>query len=226
MRVHTGEVTEIQLDSAGNLAAWISCPPQAIPAPGQYVTTIGGDSVLPAPLFLAKRSHNGFLTAPPVAPYWTPGTRLQLRGPLGKGFQIPAYAHRLAFVAMGGTSARLMPLTHQALQDDRSVALFTDAPLPPIPLALEAHPLSALPEFISWADFLAFDLPMQALPRLRETIGLSPQGYLPCQGQALVLAPMPCGALADCGVCALQVRGNWKLACKEGPVFNLNDLDW
>ena len=226
MSIHAGEVTEIQLDSGGNLTAWISCPPHATPAPGQYVTTVGGDSVLPVPLFLAKRSDNGFLAAPPIPSNWTPGTGLQLRGPLGKGFQIPAQAQRLAFVAVGSTCARLLPLAHQALQDDRSVALFTDAPLPPIPLALEAHPLSALPEFTSWADFLAVDLPMKALPRLREIFGLALEGYLPCQGQALVLAPMPCGTLADCGVCALRVRGTWKLACNEGPVFNLNDLEW
>lgn len=226
MSIHAGEVTEIQLDSGGNLVAWISCPPQVIPAPGQYVITVGGDSVLPASLFSGKRSDNGFLAAPPVPSNWTPGTEVQLRGPLGKGFQLPAQAQRLAFAAMDSTSARLLPLAHQALKDNRSVALFTDAPLPPIPLALEVHPLSALPEFISWADFLAVDLPVQALPRLRETFGLSPEGYLPCLGQALVLAQMPCGTLADCGVCALKVRGTWKLACKEGPVFKLNDLEW
>jgi hypothetical protein len=226
MSLHTGEVTEIQLDSSGNMAAWITCPPQAIPAPGQYIITAGGDTVLPTPLFSGKHSINGFLAAPPVPSHWVPGTGLQLRGPLGNGFQIPSHAQRLAFVAVEGTSARLLPLAHQALGDNRSVALFTDAPLPPIPLALEVHPLSALPEFISWADFLAVDLPMQALPRLRQVFCLSPEERLPCQGQALVLAPMPCGTLADCGVCALKVRGTWELACKEGPVFNLNELDW
>ena len=226
MRVHISEITEIQLDNSGKLAAWISCPPEAVPAPGQYLISIDGESISPIPLFLGKRGDNGFLTAPPVPPDWTPGTRLQMRGPLGKGFQIQTSAQKLAFVAMDDTSARLLPLAYQALQEDRSVALFADVPLPPIPLALEAHPLSALPEFISWADFLAVDLRMQALPRLRETFGLAPQEYLPCQGQALVLAPMPCGTLADCGVCALKIRNTWKLACKDGPVFNLNDLEW
>ena len=132
----------------------------------------------------------------------------------------------MAFIAMAGTSARLMPLAYQALQDDRSAALFTDAPLPHIPIALEAHPLNALPEFISWADFVAVDSPMEALPRLRETFGLGPDAQLPCQGQVLVLAPMPCGTLADCGVCALPVGHSWQLVCKDGPVFNLNELKW
>jgi hypothetical protein len=226
MRVHSGEITEIQLDSGGDLAAWIACPPEAIPDPGQYLISVGDESILPIPLFPAKRADHGFLTAPTIPPDWVPGTSLQLRGPIGKGFQIPSHVQRLAFVAMDGTSARLLPLVYQALQEDRSVALFTDAPLPSLPLALEAHPLSVLPEFISWADFLAVDLPMQALPHLRQTFSLASQEYLPCPGQALILAPMPCGTLADCGVCALQVRNTWKLVCKDGPVFNLNDLEW
>ena len=42
--------------------------------------------------------------------------------------------------------------------------------------------------------------------------------------QALVLGPMPCGGLADCGVCAVTTRSDWKLACKEGPVFDLEEI--
>ena len=226
MRLHSGEITEIQLDRSGNLVAWVSCPPEAIPEPGQYLLSIDSASVLPIPLFLSKRADNGFLTAPPVPSVWVPGTRLQLHSPLGRGFQIPANSLKLAFVAMDGTSARLLPLAHQALREARAVALFTDTPLPALPLAIEAHPLNALPEFMSWADFLAVDLPMQALPRLRQTFGLAPQEHLLCQGQALVLASMPCGTLAECGVCALKVRNTWQLACKDGPVFNLKDLEW
>ena len=226
MRLHSGQVTEIQLDSSGKLAAWISCPQEAIPGPGQYLMAMDNDSILPTPLFLGTRVDNGFLTAPSIPTGWAPGTRLQLRGPLGKGFHIPTSALKLAFVALTDTSARLLSLIRPALNEDRSVALFTDTPLPPIPSDLEAHPLETLPEFISWADFLAVDLSIQDLPRLRQTFGLTPQEYLTCRGQALVLAPMPCGTLADCGVCALKVRNTWKLVCKDGPVFNLKDLEW
>jgi NAD(P)H-flavin reductase len=40
----------------------------------------------------------------------------------------------------------------------------------------------------------------------------------------LVVAPMPCGGLAECGVCAVTTRRGWKLACKDGPVFDLGEL--
>ena len=70
------------------------------------------------------------------------------------------------------------------------------------------------------------DLDLETLSRLRELLGLDSESQLSCQCQALVSTPMPCGTLADCGVCALLVRKTWKLACKDGPVFNLNDLEW
>jgi hypothetical protein len=35
---------------------------------------------------------------------------------------------------------------------------------------------------------------------------------------------MPCAGLADCGVCAVELRRGWKLACKDGPVFDLRDI--
>ena len=35
----------------------------------------------------------------------------------------------------------------------------------------------------------------------------------------LVDAPMPCAGMGDCGVCAVKARGGYRLACKDGPVF-------
>jgi NAD(P)H-flavin reductase len=48
---------------------------------------------------------------------------------------------------------------------------------------------------------------------------------IPCPAQALFYSPMPCGGAADCGVCALRTRHGVKLVCKDGPVFNLEELD-
>jgi NAD(P)H-flavin reductase len=40
----------------------------------------------------------------------------------------------------------------------------------------------------------------------------------------LLRTQMPCGALAECGVCAVRTRGGWKMACKDGPVFDWREL--
>jgi Iron-sulfur cluster binding domain of dihydroorotate dehydrogenase B len=233
MRLHTARVTEIQLDAAG-LAAWIECPPAAIPRPGQYVLAHDPkdqSASLAIPLFPAEFSPGGFLAAPPIPPFWTPGTGLSLRGPLGRGFTLPSNCRRIALVALGDSATRLAPLIPVALGQEAALALFSDAPLPAwLPSAVEAYPLSALPELLPWADFIAIDLPLAALPDLHPRLGLGSSAdhdpRLHCPAQALVFSPMPCGGLAECGVCAVPARRGWKLVCIDGPVFNLNDVTW
>ena len=233
MRVHTARVTEIQLDAAG-LAAWIECPPAAIPRPGQYVLAHDPEdrsAPLATPLFPAALSAGGFLAGPPVPPLWTPGTGLLLRGPLGRGFTLPMNYRRIALVALGDTAARLAPLIPVALGQEAALALFSDAPLPAwLPSAVEAYPLSALPELLTWADFIAIDLPLATLPDLRLRLGLGSSADhnppLHCPAQALVLAPMPCGGLGECGVCAVPAHRGWKLSCLDGPVFDLHETTW
>jgi dihydroorotate dehydrogenase electron transfer subunit len=167
----------------------------------------------------------GFLAAPSLPPLWQPGTALQLRGPLGRGFSPPGNLRRLAAAALGESAERLLALLYPALAREIAAALFSDAPPPGLPSALEVRPLSELPEALAWADFLALDLPLEALPRLRQSLGLEPSANsLPCTAQVLVTAAMPCGGLADCGACALETRRGWKLACKDGPVFDVSEL--
>jgi hypothetical protein len=184
-------------------------------------------SALGTPLFAASREAQGFLAAPPIPVEWGPGAALELRGPLGRGLRLPDRALRLALLACGQTPARLMPFAVQALsRSETSVALFTDAHHPWLPAALEVQPLQNIAEALGWADFLAIDIPLTRLADLRRILGLGGGERLPCPGEALVEAPMPCAGLADCGACAVPSRGGWKLACKDGPVFDIHDLEW
>ena len=106
-----------------------------------------------------------------------------------------------------------------------AVAFFTDLILPPLPSVVEISPLHAAPEALGWADFLALDLPLEAVSRLQPVLGLPAEARnLPCPSQALVLADMPCSGLAACGVCAITLRRGWKLACQDGPVFDTEAL--
>ncbi len=143
-----------------------------------------------------------------------------VRGPLGRGFTLPAGLTRLALVAAGETATRLLPLLELCPQAD--FALFSDAPLPELPVAVEAYPLAEFSAALSWAGFVALDLPLSSLSGWRARLGLAPDVNLPCPAQVLVTAPMPCGGLADCGVCAVPASRGYKLACKDGPVFAWN----
>ena len=226
MEIGKGKISEIisEIDQCVSLS--IDCSSKLIPTPGQYLLAIekgDADAVLPVPLFrVGSVSQATFQCVSDLPSGWGPGTSLILRGPLGKGFKIPKETRHLALAACSDTIARLLPLMD--LIPDADIALFTEAPLPSLPIAVEAHPLSALPEALSWADFLAIDIHLEAFDSLRQILGLDLRQSPPCVAQALILSPMPCGALADCGVCALPARKKYLLACKDGPVFDIRDL--
>ncbi len=224
MRMHSGWIREIRMDSNGAASAWIACPAMAVPVPGAYLLGSDERDVLPMPLFLEASAEGGFIAAPTLPRSWEPGLSLDLRGPLGRGFNLPQGLSRLGLAVFGETASRLLPLIEQALRRGAAVSLFTDLPVVDLPSAVEINPLGSLPDGLAWADFLALDLPLERLAELGDSLGLTGQRRLSCPGQALLWTPMPCGGLADCGVCAVQIGRSWKLACKDGPVFNLEEL--
>jgi len=236
MKSAEAKITEIQSTVDGITAIQIACPPSMVPAPGQYLAAhrIGAaDSVLAVSLFPAGFSSHpavggsALLNTLPSQPLdGSPGTTLRVQGPLGRGFNLPNETRRLALVALGDTAARLLPLILPALDLGADIVLFAQVTLPQLPTALEIHPLSALPDMIAWADFAAIDLPLESLPALRAVLGLMPHEQLACPAQALITSPMPCTAMAACGVCAVTARRGYKLVCKDGPVLDLRILRW
>jgi len=220
MQQGIAELTEIT--SNGKAAGRIRCDPRRIPAPGQYLLALAdheSDAPLATPIFSAGLCPGGFTPAPPLPIHWRPGTRLHIRGPLGKGFQLPAAARFVALAAFGQTPARLLALTGPALAQNAALVLLTDNPPEDLPAAIEISPLSALAETLRWADYLALDAPRSALPALAQALRAYSR-----DGQALVETPLPCGGLAECGICAVHLRKSYKLACKDGPVFGLKTL--
>ncbi|TES93226.1 MAG: hypothetical protein E3J88_00415 [Anaerolineales bacterium] len=230
MNLFSGTVSKIELGEDRGLRAVISCPTQFIPEPGQYLqahSISDRDAVTAFSLFPGDQpgeDHgdpmSSFTAAPPIPLHWQPGDTLTLRGPLGQGFSIPENTKHVGLVALGDTVSRLLPLSSPIINAGGEVALFSDTPLPRLPTQVEANPLKALADALTWADFLAFDGPLETFKDVRNFLGLSYQDPLPCPAQALVYTPMPCGGMADCGVCAVKWKGKkYKLACKDGPVF-------
>ncbi len=216
-----GQVAEIfwEMESA---AARIVCPPELIPAPGQYLqASVASDSPLPVSVFQAGLSADGFLAAPPFPAVWLPGTRLRLRGALGRGFKLPAAARRVALAALDDSSARLLPLMNLALQQGAAVTLLCRRAPVELPPEVEIQPLAVLADAFAWADYTALDAPRRSVAEVKSMLELGEQAGAGGEAQILVDAPMPCGGLADCGACALTVHHEWKMACKDGPVFDL-----
>jgi hypothetical protein len=223
MKTAGGKLAEIFLDGS----ARILCPPDLIPAPGQYLFAhaAGSDSPLAFPLFSSLNlSSDGFRSAPGIPPSWKPGETLYLRGPIGHGFSLPASARKIALTAFDSTPERLVGLIPQALRQNAEIVLFCDATIADLPEAVEVQPVKTLPGNLPWADYAALDADRENLNQLKELLGGSRQVAAQMEAQILIRAPMPCGGIADCGVCALTIRRDMRMICKDGPVFDLADI--
>jgi dihydroorotate dehydrogenase electron transfer subunit len=150
---------------------------------------------------------------------------LSLRGPLGRGFQMPPNTRRLALASLDDHPQRLLPLAHQALAQRASVVLYANSATRGLPEEVEVLPPDLLPEAQSWADFMALDARSFSLGGLRERLGLQAHQRPSCTTQVLVITAMPCSGIAECGVCAVTTRNGWALACVDGPVFDFNQLE-
>jgi len=221
-------------------------------APGRFVLAdLGG--YLRTPLFPARLDAEGFeILVPPGHPATTlrPGDEANLVGPLGCGFEVLTEAHRLLLVADTAHLPVLLPLTqsrNRVFQKkpgfSSSVALLLSVPtaaeLPPLrllPPALEVHIVTAdgsaghpgssldfFPDLVRWADCVCIAQDPAIYPALAEVVRevrMRPAEHF---AQALVVPPMACGVGA-CQGCAVEVTHGFKLACTDGPVFDLLEL--
>ncbi|HET9910616.1 MAG TPA: hypothetical protein VFQ13_01940 [Anaerolineales bacterium] len=225
MSTGIGKVLELILQD-GCRHVRVSCPPGLVPSPGQYLLAgDGSDAPLPVPLFHTDSAPQGFTAVASVPGSWHPGLELHLRGPLGRGFTLSASARKVALVAFDDSPARLRGLVQPALNQEAGVVLVCDAAPENLPDDVEVQPLSVLQDIVEWADYLACDVARENLNQLRERLGKLNQLASGEDAQVLVRTPIPCGGVAECGVCAVNLKSDWKLACKDGPVFNWNEVD-
>ena len=224
MHVGKGQVLELILEN-GSRYVRVTCPPNLVPVPGQYLlASDGSDSPLPVPLFYTYSAPQGFVAATSVPTRWNPGLVLYLRGPLGRGFSLPLAARRVGLVAFDDSPARLNGLIRPALRQEAALVLVSDSAPEALPDEVEVQPLSTLNDILEWADYVAIDTARENLQRLREELGKQ-NGLAAAMGaQVLIRTPVPCGGIADCGVCAVMLKSEGKLACKDGPVFDWGEV--
>ncbi|HNH27687.1 MAG TPA: hypothetical protein PLR93_11735, partial [Anaerolineales bacterium] len=155
---------------------------------------------------------------------WQPGQLLHLRGPIGHGFNLPLSARKIALVAFDDIPAHLLGLLSQALKQNAEVVLVSNSSVEDLPEVVEIQPVKGLLDVLRWADYVAMDVNREKLNQLKEMLAGKDQITAKVEAQVLIHAPMPCGALADCGVCALSIDHDWKMICKDGPVFELKEI--
>ena len=228
MNTGQGQVIEVILKD-GFRAAKISCPTVLIPKPGQYLLAgaASRSDLLPVSLYstestlqsvaMAPWSH--FTTSTPIPETWTPGLELFLRGPLGKGFTLPASARKVVLVAFEESISYLVGLIAPALKQGAAVVVVSASREDGLPDEVEVQPLSALVDVVQWGDYVAMDVLRENLPGVKERLVGQRQTSVMKEAQVLIRTQMPCGGVAECGVCALATKSAWKMVCKDGPVF-------
>lgn len=225
MHAGRGQVVELILD-AEEAHARIACPAHLIPQPGQYVLASSASlsDLLPVPLFSTESTPWGFTACAPIPSFWAPGTDLALHGPLGRGFRLPSAARKVALIPFDGTAARLKGLVRPALHQGAAVTLVSDADETGLAEEVEVQPFAALEEVLAWAEYAAWDVLRESLPGLRERLGGERRVWAGKEAQILVRTPVPCGGIAECGACAVPVKSAFRLACKDGPVFDWREV--
>jgi NAD(P)H-flavin reductase len=210
-------IASIRLEADGSSLAKITCPPQAIPASGQFSLAFrpGDEAPLRSALFPIGLEPNGFTTAAEQA--WQPGGVLDLLGPVGRGFRPPSQARRWALAGIGRPLDRLLPLLQQGLKGGANIAVWSTLPAVALPAQVEIVRDEA--DALAWADYIAFDVSPESLvglgDRLNQALGSAPSASI----QVLVAPAMPCG-LGLCQACAIAGHRGGKLACRDGPVFD------
>jgi dihydroorotate dehydrogenase electron transfer subunit len=178
-----------------------------------------------------------------------PGEIVDAVGPFGQPFAIDRRTRALLLLGQGPGLAALLLLAQQAVTRGCSVTLLASADdvdaLPPpflLPGDVEYHtglqfvdrnapaarpearaPDTRLQTAIQWADQLCAALPPRLLPQLRDAVRAARLRW--DRGFASVLreSPLVCGVGA-CGVCAVATRHGQRMACSDGPVFELREI--
>jgi hypothetical protein len=226
MHIGKGQVVELVLEN-GHRQARIACAADLIPSPGQYLLGGTASSIdpLPVSLYSTESTPRGFIAATPIPETWTPGTELTLRGPLGQGFEMPPSVRKVALVPFDDSSARLRGLIQPAL-----VHRGRSRPAQRLGRRTPAGRGRSTAHYLHWKTSFhgRITLPSmysrERLPELRERLSMRYRSSGKGEAQVLIYAPVPCGGVAECGVCAVTLKSGWRLSCKDGPVFDLGEI--
>ncbi|MDR1123439.1 MAG: dihydroorotate dehydrogenase electron transfer subunit [Elusimicrobiota bacterium] len=173
------------------------------------------------------------------------GDMLDITGPLGKGFEPQAAQHH--FIAGGGMGiAPLLFLAEELYGKCGSVKIFlaakTAAEIPCQDIFKQFGEVILSTEDGTAGEKCLIDTPLEralkTAPAAPAIYACGPHGMLRCVAalgakykahtQVSLEENMACG-LGVCQGCAVEVKNKdtkYKMVCKEGPVFNAEDIVW
>jgi dihydroorotate dehydrogenase electron transfer subunit len=229
---------------------WFNCPDIASKAiPGQFIMVrCGGECVLPRPFAIFRTYRSDLAIFYTVwedgkGTEWLAGRRIndevQIIGPLGNGFTINQTSKNLLLIAGGMGIAPIYFLAQEAISRMRSVTLLygTESrdryPIPPDIKHIQATEdgsignkgfvTDLIPQNIEKADQVFACGPLTMLSNMiKRKPELRIEGK---QVQVSLEVRMGCGT-GVCYGCTIKTKNGLKQVCKDGPVFNLDDIIW
>ncbi len=235
------------LKYSGTWLMWLKCPEVASEAkPGQFVMAgCGEECLLPRPFSIHWVNDKGIalfyaVLADGKGTKWLSqrqaGDTVELFGPLGNGFSIDPAAKNMLLVAGGIGIAPLYFLAQEALKKKYSVTLlygtadskrYSTSPQIKLVRATEDGTIGykgkvtdLLPQYIDVADQVFACGP----PPMYRTMAKMPE-LKDKPVQISLEVRMACG-LGVCYGCSIRTKTGLKQVCKDGPVFDLNDIIW
>ncbi len=220
--------------------------------PGQFVMLRCPDSTLPRPFSVHKvdGENIGILytvweegTGTNWMSHRQTGDTIDLFGPMGNGFGLDQSTGKLLLIAGGIGVAPLCFLAGEALKQGKYVRLLAGAASASqlcsneiIPAGVEyfastedgkrgqpGFVTGLIPGHASWADqvFICGPMPMyRALIDQLSKLGLKDKPV-----QVSLEMRMGCG-VGVCYSCTINTKQGLKQVCKDGPVFDLQDIVW
>ena len=242
---------------------WIEAPDIAVVAqPGQFITVRCGDLTLRRPFSVHQVSPQEIALLFKVAGKGTlwlsqrqTGERLDVLGPLGKGFSIESGARNLLLVA-GGIGIAPLVFLMQYAKSQHQITLIHGAStaaqlypfssagkkrskLSPLPEGVQFVPVTEdgsmgkkgmatdiLPDFLDWADQMYACGPADMYKTIAEMSCRAKQSNRKLRKcQVSLEVRMGCG-FGACYSCTINTEKGLKQVCRDGPVFELDDIIW
>jgi dihydroorotate dehydrogenase electron transfer subunit len=235
----------------GSWLIWLKCPEIARSArPGQFVMVrCDDDTLLRRPMSIHRVKGDTLVLyfsawQDGKGTQWFserhPGDKIDILGPLGNGFDV-GDAGSLLLIAGGTGIAPLVFLGERALEQGKAVTLLCGAstgsqlyPAHLLPPGLKCittaedgdkcdkkgRVTDLIPEYAGRADKIFCCGP---IPMYRTIAEQSLLGGKPCQVSLEVR--MGCG-FGVCYGCSIKTKHGLKEVCKDGPVFDMDDILW
>jgi len=253
---------------------WIKAPDIAAAAqPGQFISVRCGSFTLRRPFSIHQVGGNNVIASPDAigtkqsqiallfkvvgkGTFWLSqrqtGERIDILGPLGKGFTIEPRSKNLLLVAGGigiaplvflmqhASSQHQITLIHGASTAAQLYPFSSDGKkrnkLSPLPNRVQFIPVTEdgttgqkgmathiLPDFLDWADQVYACGPLEMYETMAELSLRSNLKLKKCQVSLEVR--MGCG-FGACYGCTINTKKGLKRICRDGPVFELDDIIW